>query len=170
MKNFTNSSSFLSPEEREAIAEIEAAMSAVQLITRLTKLKFAAIEKITEKNWVACSITDDFYDGRTQSGAIPPKLDLCREAKNKGQIFIYQKHKLNNFSYECEILRKDGFGGYISSPIVLSDGYVYGFLWAVAPQLSTAFETNETLDTLRLFSRLVASAIELQIRHPEQSC
>ncbi len=55
--------SLLSADERAAIAEIEATTSILQLVTRLTGMRFAGIAKFTDLEWVVCSVHDPYGNG-----------------------------------------------------------------------------------------------------------
>ena len=48
----------LSAEERSSIAEIEATTNILQLVTRMTGTRFAAIAKFTDTDWIVCSAFD----------------------------------------------------------------------------------------------------------------
>lgn len=161
MADIYNVNSFLSAAERNAIAEIEATTAVLRLITRLTNLKFATICKFSEDSWIACSGLGELYLGGVTGEPIPPELELCRQTNNMKDMIRSKNNKPNRLSYQHIPLTKDSFISHIALPIVLSNGNTYGTLCGLSSTLSTPKDISEIVDTLYLFSNLVATIIEI---------
>ena len=87
----TASQSLLSANERAAIAEIEATTSILQLVTRLTGMRFAGIAKFTDLEWVVCSVHDTIDLGIHVDDVLALETTLCSEfCINPQTLFIPQ--------------------------------------------------------------------------------
>jgi hypothetical protein len=69
----------LSAEERSSIAEIEATTNILQLVTRMTGTRFAAIAKFTDTEWIVCSAYDPIELGIHTGDTLELETTLCSE-------------------------------------------------------------------------------------------
>lgn len=89
LSSVTAPQSLLSPEERAAIAEIEATTSILQLVTRLTNMRFAGIAKFTDQDWIVCSAYDPMEMGINVDDVLDLETTLCSEfCVNPQTLFI----------------------------------------------------------------------------------
>ncbi|KPC58180.1 GAF-like protein domain protein [Pseudomonas amygdali pv. morsprunorum] len=69
--------------ENSAIAEIEATVSTLQLVSRLTQMRFVSIAKFTESDWVACAVHDAVHFGI--------ELVWCFTSTNENIVYAHLK-------------------------------------------------------------------------------
>ncbi|RAU40340.1 MULTISPECIES: GAF domain-containing protein [unclassified Pseudomonas] len=158
------SNSQLSVEELNAIAEIEATTNILKLIVRLTGLRFAAIVKFCENDWVACSVNDEICLGIKDRENFPLEYSMCSnllaDPSNLvvGCVSQSPAHKGNVAS------QRYGFESSISIPIFLRDNSLFGSLCVLDPE-ANRLEEREAIDVLVIFAKLVGSIFQWHYDH-----
>lgn len=144
----------LTSEERSAIAEVEGTTSVLRLITRMTQLRFAAIAKFCESDWVVCSVHDTGDFGILPGDVLPLEITLCSDFLTDPQALLIPSitdsvtHSLRG------VVRLYDLESYVGVPIFLPDGTLYGALCAFDSRANT-FENPELAEALGLFARLI---------------
>ncbi|MCK9817025.1 GAF domain-containing protein [Pseudomonas sp. MAFF 302046] len=149
----------LTAEEIATIAEIEATSDILTQVTRLTSLRFAAIAKVTEQRWIACAVHDELHFGLGPGDELMPEATLCNELRQHGKPIIIQHASAEPVFAQHPVPKMYGFESYISLPIVFSDGTFFGTLCALDPQPAKLHDPY-LLETLQVFTRLIATALE----------
>jgi len=145
---------FLSAEERSAIAEIEASTSVLRLVTRMTQMRFAAIAKFTDTEWVTCSVYDPEHLGFEPGECALVETTICNEFKlNPQALLIPEISKHERFAVK-PIVKRFELESYAGVPIFLPDGRMYGALCALDSR-SVPLEDPDIGETLGLFARLI---------------
>ncbi|MFL1494256.1 GAF domain-containing protein [Pseudomonas antarctica] len=144
----------LSADERSAIAELEATNVILQLVTRLTGMRFAGVAKFTEKDWIVCSAYDPVHLGIEAGDILELEITLCSELRrNPNALFIPKISDDRRYSDRC-VVRRYGLESYAGAPIFLPDGRLFGALCALDSR-AIVFEDPELEDTLVLFATLI---------------
>ena len=146
----TASQSLLSANERAAIAEIEATTSILQLVTRLTGMRFAGIAKFTDLEWVVCSVHDTIDLGIHVDDVLALETTLCSEFCINPQTLISQ----NGRFAARPVVKQFAIESYAGAPIFLPDGRLFGALCALDSR-AMLFEDPNLPETLSLFARLI---------------
>lgn len=150
----TAAQSLLSPEERAAIAEIEATTSILHLVTRLTDMRFAGIAKFTDQEWVVCSVHDPMEMGINVDDVLNLETTLCSEfCINPQTLFIPQVSANGRFASR-PVVKQFAIESYAGAPIFLPDGRLFGALCALDSQ-AMLFDDPNLPETLSLFARLI---------------
>jgi len=144
----------LTQEERSAIAEVEATTSVLALITRMTQMRFAAIAKFHETDWVVCSVHDTGDFGINAGDILPLEITLCSEFLTDPQALLLPSIKTSLKHGMRAVVKRYDLESYAGVPIFLPDGTLYGALCAFDSR-SVAFESPELAECLGLFARLV---------------
>ncbi|MGY2275298.1 MULTISPECIES: GAF domain-containing protein [Pseudomonas] len=146
--------SLLSADERAAIAEIEATTSILQLVTRLTGMRFAGIAKFTDLDWVVCSVYDPLQMGINVHDVLDLETTLCSEfCINPQALFIPEISKNGRFATR-PVVKQFEIESYAGAPIFLPDGRLYGALCALDSR-AMLFDDPNLPETLSLFARLI---------------
>lgn len=154
----------LSIHELNAIAEIEATTNILKLIVRLTGLRFAAIVKFCDRDWVACSVNDEICLGIKDGERFPLEFSMCSnllaDPSNLvvGCISQSPSHKGNIAA------QRYGFESSISIPIFLRDNSLFGSLCVLDPD-ANRLEEREAVDVLVIFAKLVGSIFQWHYDH-----
>lgn len=147
-------SQHLSQPERNAIAEIEATTSILRLVTRVTHMKFAAIAKFSESDWVTCSVYDPEDIGPDAGDSVPIETTICDEFRSMPTaLMIPSISEVKRFAIK-PIVKQYQLESYAGVPIYLPDGRLYGALCALDTQRTT-LDDPDLAETLSLFSRLI---------------
>lgn len=120
---------------------------------------FAAVARVTEDRWIACSVLDKIDLGLTPGGELRVETTICHEIRQNRQPVV-----INNVAEEPEWRQHAtpamyGFQSYISMPIILADGSFFGTLCALDPRPARV-RTPEVIGMFRLFAQLIAKHLE----------
>jgi signal transduction histidine kinase len=122
-------------------------------------MRFAAVTRVTEGRWVACSVLDAIHFGLKPGGELKVETTICHEIRQSREPVV-----INNVQ-EDEVWRGHptpamyGFQSYISMPIILADGSFFGTLCAIDPR-PAILRTPETIGMFRLFADLIAKNLD----------
>lgn len=144
----------LTPHERAAIAEIEATTSILSIVTRMTRMRFAAIAKYDNSDWVVCSVHDTAELGICAGDTLPIEITLCSDFITNPQALLLPNIRESPRHRIRPVVRQYGLESYAGVPIILPDGTLYGALCALDSK-PVPFENPDLADTLHLFARLI---------------
>jgi GAF domain-containing protein len=144
----------LTPQECAAIAEIEATTSILSLITRMTRMRFAAIAKYDNTDWVVCSVHDIGELGISPGDTLPVEITLCSDFLTDPQALLLPDIRQSPRHRIRPVVQQYGLESYVGVPIFLPDGTLYGALCALDSKPVT-FDNPDLADTLHLFARLI---------------
>jgi signal transduction histidine kinase len=138
-----------------AISRIEAVPTILNVVCRTTGMGFAAVARVTEDRWIACSVRDEIAFGLTPGGELKVETTICHEIRKSREPVIIN-HVAENGRYSGHPTPAlYGFQSYISMPIVLPDGRFFGTLCAIDPR-PARLETPEVIGMFALFAELIA--------------
>ncbi|KAA8697218.1 MULTISPECIES: GAF domain-containing protein [Pseudomonas syringae group] len=148
----------LTSAELAVISEIEATTSLLRLVTRLTKLRFAAIAKVTDSSWTACAVYDEINFGLEAGHELKLETTLCNELRQHRQPIIINELATDSVYAEHPVPKLYGFQSYFSLPIIFPNGDFFGTLCGL-DTLPAQLDDDDTLDTLKVFCTLIASTL-----------
>lgn len=150
-------------EDLEAVSRINVVPTILEVVCRTTGMGFAAVARVTEKNWIACAVRDEIAFGLTPGGELPVATTICDEIRDNGQAVVID-HVTEDVNF-CQhpTPKMYGFQSYISVPIVLPDGRFFGTLCAIDPK-PARLNTPETVGMFKLFADLIAFHLDAQER------
>lgn len=141
------------------VSRIEAVPTILDVVCRTTGMGFAAVARVTEDRWIACSVKDDISFGLRPGGELRVETTICHEIRQNREAVV-----IDNVA-EDEAWRKHatplmyGFQSYISVPIILDDGSFFGTLCAIDPK-PAALNRPETVGMFHLFAQLIAKHLD----------
>jgi K+-sensing histidine kinase KdpD len=139
----------------ENISQIPIIPSLLEVICRTTGMGFAAIARVTEDKWVACSVRDEILFGLEPGGELKLETTICNEIRQTHQqVVIDNVEKDENFCGH-HTPRMYGFQSYISVPIFRKDGSFFGTLCAIDPK-PHQLKKPEITGMFNLFADLIA--------------
>ncbi|KQT54088.1 hypothetical protein ASG43_00150 [Aureimonas sp. Leaf454] len=147
------------PADLETIAGISAVPSILDIIRRTTGMGFAAVARVTDTRWIACSTLDTIGFGLVPGGELPVDTTICHEIHRDLQPVIIEDVDADPIFRSHPTPALYGFKSYISFPIVLPDGVFFGTLCAIDPS-PRILKTPELSGTFKLFSELIAFHID----------
>src|SRR5712671_1399329 len=147
----------------DAVSRIEAVPTILEVVCRTTGMGFAAVARVTEDHWIACSVRDEIAFGLQPRGELKIETTICDEIRQSREAVII------NYVAEDEVYCRHptpamyGFQSYISMPITLRDGTFFGTLCAIDPR-PAKLNTPETIGMFKLFAELIAFHIDANER------
>lgn len=155
------------PTEQELQADvaragrIDAITTMLNVICRVTNMRFAAVARVTEDRWIACQVRDEIGMGLKPGGELQIETTICNEIRQHGQAVVIDHVAQDKHFCRHPIPARYGFQSYVSLPIVLPDGEFFGTLCALDP-LPAKVSAEATIGMLRLFAELVAFHYDAQ--------
>lgn len=142
-------------KEVAAIQTIEAVPSILQVLCETTGMGFAAVARVTESRWIACEVLDLMEFGLQPGSELPVETTICRDSRALCTDVVIDDVASDPIYSNHPAPRMYGFQSYISVPIVLPGGEVFGTLCAIHPEPITLSGTSK-VGMFRLFAQLIA--------------
>jgi len=139
----------------ENISQIPIIPSLLEVICRTTGMGFAAIARVTEDKWVACSVRDEILFGLEPGGELKLETTICNEIRQTHQAVVIDHVEKDKIFCTHPTPRMYGFQSYISVPIFRKDGSFFGTLCAIDPK-PHRLNTPEILGMFNLFTDLIS--------------
>jgi signal transduction histidine kinase len=127
----------------------------LNVICRTAKMGFAAVARVTDHHWIACSVVDEISFGLKQGDELELQTTISNEVRQHRQPVIID-HVAEDVRYkDHHTPKKYGFQSYISMPIMKKDGSFFGTLSAIDPH-PNKLNTPEIRDMFMLFADLIS--------------
>lgn len=145
----------------EAISNISAVESILEVVCQTTGTRFAAVARVTEARWISCAVKDEIDFGLLPGDELPIKTTFCDEIRSSGQAIIIDHADGDEAFCQHPTPKMYGFQSYISVPIVVEGGDFFGTLCALDPK-PTQLSAPETVSMFELFADLIAFHLNAQ--------
>jgi K+-sensing histidine kinase KdpD len=139
----------------ENINQIPIIPSLLEVICRTTGMGFAAIARVTEDKWVACSVRDEILFGLKPGGELKLETTICNEIRQTHQAVVIDHVEKDKIYCGHPTASMYGFQSYISVPIFKKDGSFFGTLCAIDPK-PHRLNTPEIMGMFNLFTDLIS--------------
>ena len=137
-----------------SVSSIKAIPTILDIVCRTTGMRFAAVARVTEDRWIACSVRDDINFGLKPGGELKVESTICHEIRQSGKAVIID-HVAEDPLYACHHTPQTyGLQSYISMPIRLADGSFFGTLCAIDPE-PHPLNTPETIQMFEMFAEVI---------------
>lgn len=137
------------------VSSIEAITNILGVVCSLTGMGFAAVARVTETHWTACAVRDEIGFGLTPGGALPLKTTLCDEIRGHRQPVVIDDVARDPVYAAHHTPATYGLQSYISFPIILANGEMFGTLCAIDPNPHVV-SSAEIVASFKLFAELIA--------------
>ena len=139
----------------DAVNNISIIPKLLEVICRTTGMGFAAVARVTDEKWVACSVRDEIKFGLEPGGELSLETTICHEIRQSGNAVIID-HVTEDEQFSCHHTpAMYGFQSYISMPIIRKDGTFFGTLCAIDPK-PAKLNTPQVVGMFTLFADLIA--------------
>ncbi|TPG47067.1 GAF domain-containing protein [Roseomonas nepalensis] len=142
----------------QAIGRIEAVPTILDVICRMTGMRFAAVARVTEERWVACETLDKAGLGLKPGDELAIATTFCQGIVETGTPVVFGNAPEDPAYRDHPVPALYGFQSYVSVPITLRDGRRFGTLCALDPS-PRRVDGPETLGMFRLFAELIAAQL-----------
>lgn len=147
----------------EAIQLIGAVPKILDVVGRMTSMGFVAIARVTSSQWICCAVRDNINFGLKEGGELKVETTICNEIRQHGQTVVINDVATDGIFCNHPTPALYGFRSYISAPIILSNGAIWGTLCAIDPR-PRDLTKPEILGSFQLLSELIAAQLELNQR------
>src|ERR1700759_1270886 len=103
----------------ENISQIPIIPSLLEVICKTTGMGFAAIARVTEDKWVACSVRDEILFGLNPGSELKLETTICNEIRQTHQAVVIDHVEKDKKFHDHPTPRMYGFQSYISLPIFI---------------------------------------------------
>ncbi len=146
----------------EAIADIAAVPSILDVISETTGMRFVAVARVTEGRWIACKVLDGIDFGLKEGGELVVETTICHEIRATHEaVAIDNVSDSPYFGHHTPL--QYGFRSYISVPIIRKDGTMFGTLCAIDPEPAQV-NNKKTLTMFRLFAEMIANHLDARMQ------
>lgn len=153
--------------EVDAVRRISAVPKILDVVGRMTGMGFVAIARVTSEQWVCCAARDNINFGLVgEGGELQVETTICNEIRQHGTTIVINDAQTDGAFCNHPSPAMYGFRSYISAPIILSDGTIWGTLCAIDPK-PRELGKPEILGSFQLLGELVAAQLELNQRLEE---
>ena len=101
----------------EAINRIPITNSILEIVCNITGMGFAAIARVTDKKWVACSIRDEIAFGLSPGEELVLETTICNEIRQCHKPVVIDNVDMDEEYKNHPTPAMYGFKSYISVPI-----------------------------------------------------
>lgn len=149
--------------EVSAVQQIGAVPKILDVVNRMTGMGFVAIARVTSQQWVCCAVRDNINFGLREGGELQVETTICNEIRQHGTTVVINDVQSDGAYCNHPTPAMYGFRSYISAPIILSSGMIWGTLCAIDPK-PRDLTKPEILGSFQLLSELIAAQLELNQR------
>ncbi|KQT13492.1 ATP-binding protein [Ramlibacter sp. Leaf400] len=146
-----------------AIGSIEAVPHILQVVTLSTGMGFAAVARVTDRQWICCAARDNIGFGLVPGGELELLTTLCHEIRQCGDAVVIDDVREDPLYRDHHTPAKYGFRSYISMPIRRRDGSFFGTLCAIDPA-PARLKNEATIGMFRLFAEMIGAQLDAQDR------
>ncbi|RUL61537.1 GAF domain-containing sensor histidine kinase [Dyella dinghuensis] len=147
----------------QSISRIRAIPMILQVVTRITGMRFAAVARVTETTWTCCAAYDLIDFGLKPGDELKLETTICNEIREHHQPVVFG-HASDHPTFSSHPTPKMyGFESYISIPIMLSNGEFFGTLCALDPHAAD-LDAPEIVESMELFAQLIALNLDTEER------
>ncbi len=145
----------------DLIADIAMVPRMLEILSGTTGMRFAAVARVTENRWVACSVLDNAGLGLKPADELKVETTLCEQVHST-RATVHFNDALTHPTYCAHITPSlYGFRSYVSVPIVLPDGTFFGTLCGLDPE-PREVSTPAVLGMFQLFADIIAQQIAMR--------
>jgi len=149
--------------EVDAVQQISAVPKILDVVARMTGMGFVAIARVTSEQWVCCAVRDNINFGLEEGGELQLETTICNEIRQHGKTVVINDVQTDGTFCNHPTPALYGFRSYVSAPVILGDGTIWGTLCAIDPK-PRELARPEILGSFQLLGELIAAQLEINQR------
>ncbi len=150
-------------QDLDIIAAIPAVRTILDIVCEMTGMGFSAVARVTEDRWICCASKDQIGFGLAAGGDLKVETTICNEIRDTRQGVIIDRVSAHPHFRSHHTPAMYGFESYISLPILLADGSMFGTLCAIDPKPAKV-DTPTIIGMFRMFADLIALHVDSRRR------
>lgn len=147
----------------ELVGRIDAVHKILGAVRHLTGMGLVAIVRTVEDHWILCDVLDSNDTGLRPGDVFDLDTMICADVEDMRQPIVIDCVDDDARYADHPARQRADFRSFLSFPITLKDGTVFGTLCAFDPE-TRGLQGESVLETLGLFADLLASQIEDAMR------
>ena len=148
-------------DDIDRIQEIAQVPLILEVCSRATGMRWTAVSRVTEKNWVTCAVHDQLEFGLVPGSELPIETTFCDSIRSTGDPVIFDDADTDDVYCDHPIARQYGIGSYISVPIYRGSGDFFGTLCALDPE-PRSVKASHALPMFQLFATMIGRSLDEQ--------
>ena len=149
-------------EDLEAVRRIAAMPSILELAAQVSHMRFVAVTGISEDRVMLCAVLDRLDQGVAPGDELDIKTTICGETLSQRRATIIDDVSEDPIFRDHPAPSVHRFRSYISVPIVLGDGSLFGSLYAIERN-PVKLGNSPAGPTFNLLSRLIALELDSRL-------
>ena len=141
------------------VGSIDVVPSILEVVCQTTGMGFAAVARVTEERWIACGVRDEIGFGLQTGDELKIETTICHEIRDHHEPVVIDDVDSDPIYRDHHTPKLYGLKSYISVPIFLSDGSLFGTLCAISPR-SAEVSKPQILGMFKLFAQMIGYHIE----------
>lgn len=142
-------------KDMEAIKQIPVVPTMLDVICQTTGMGFAAVARVTEDRWLACSVRDEVQFGLEEGGELKIETTICNEIRDSRKPVIIDNVSEDSLYINHHTPKTYGLQSYISFPIILKNGEFFGTLCAIDSKPAQV-NNSKVIGMFTMFAELLA--------------
>jgi len=142
----------------DAVARVPGLAALLESTSRATGMRFAAVARVTDQQWIACAVYDMLEFGLRPGQELVLETTLCNEIRQHHALIAFNSARDEPAWRDHPTPARYGFESYISVPIFRGDGSFFGTLCAI--DRDPARLDAETIATVQLYAEMIGLHLE----------
>lgn len=148
-------------DEVAAAGRLAVVRPILDVVCQMTGMRFAAVARVSEARWVACSVRDELGFGMTAGHELDIKTTFCDTVRAQNEPILIDDVTTDPVYHDHVIPAMYNFRSYISVPIRRPDGAFFGTLCALDVNAVTV-KGGGVLGMFQLFANLIGEHLQAQ--------
>ncbi|WP_246000572.1 sensor histidine kinase [Pontibacter diazotrophicus] len=142
-------------KDMEAVKQIPVVTMMLDVICQTTGMGFAAVARVTQDRWLACSVRDEVQFGLEEGGELKIETTICNEIRDSRKPVIIDNVSEAPLYKNHHTPKMYGLQSYISFPIILKNGEFFGTLCAIDSKPAQV-NNSKVIGMFTMFAELLA--------------
>ena len=145
-----------------AVQRISAVPVILEIVTKMTGMRFAAVARVTNTTWIACAVLDKIEFGLKQGGELELGTTICDEIRQHHRPVVFGHASSDPHWSKHQTPRIYKIESYISIPIFRANKEFFGTLCAIDPS-PVDLSDSTAIDTMKLFAELIGTQLDSEL-------
>ncbi len=146
-----------------AVTQIQAIPTLLDVLCKITGMRFAAVARVTDLTWTVCAVRDEIDFGLIPGGQLEVNSTLCIEVKKSQQLIAIDHASLDPRYCNHPTPKRYKIESYVSVPIVFKNGRYFGNLCAIDPAPAKVAD-DKIIGMFTSFAALIAFQLETELQ------
>jgi len=143
----------------ELVGRIDAVPKILGAVSHITGMGLVLVTRITDARWIVCEVLDANDTGFRPGDTVDLQKMICADVEDARRPVIIDDVAENACYADHPVRQETDFLSFLSFPIILKDGTVFGTLCAFDPAPRTLSGTP-MVETLGFFADLISAQID----------